>query len=189
MDSFSEFEDLPTILPVSTVRYSGMLSLSGAGGDSGMGGFDIKQLEDIILARFLSRDSYARSFLGTIGTGERCRVKPCLVSGKGVTLKHYGVEIHGSRKWDLPPHEEEFLIPGRGDSIYINPFLLMSELLSDIVAILECTKRTESGMRTFSQTTSPQNQEENPDPHEPKVLFLGTSGKKESAGQSNIRNL
>ena len=46
-------------------------------------------------------------------------------------------------------------IPGRRDSIFINPFLLRSELLPDIVAILECIKRTESGMWTFFQITAP----------------------------------
>ena len=56
----------------------------------------------------------------------------------------------------VPPlPEEAFLIPGRRDRIFINPFLLGAELLSDIVAILECTKRKESGMRTFSQIRPP----------------------------------
>ena len=53
---------------MATVRYSVTLSLSGAGGDSGMWGGDIHQLEDLILTRFLSRDACARSFLGKIGT-------------------------------------------------------------------------------------------------------------------------
>ena len=74
-----------------------------------------------------------------------------------------------------PPPEEALLIPVRGDSIFINQFLFRAELFSDIVAILECTKRTESWMRTFFQIT--QNQENNPDPHEPKVLLLVTIGK------------
>ena len=39
------------------------------------------------------------------------------------------------------------------------------------------------------QITSPQNQEENPDPHKPKVLFLSTPGKQESSGQDTTRNL
>ena len=99
------------------------------------------------------------------------------------------VETHGSWKWDPPPPEEVFLISGRGDSIFINPFLLRSELSFDIVAILECTKSTESRMRTLFQIIAPQNQEENPDPHEPKVLLLGTSRKQESSGKSDLRNL
>ena len=57
------------------------------------------------------------------------------------------------------------------------------------MAILECTKRVEYGMRTIFQITASQNQEDNPDPHEPKVLFLGTPVKKESAGQATISNL
>ena len=121
--------------------------------------------EDIILARFLSRYAHAKSCLGSIGTGVMCCVNPRLISGVGLTLKHCGVETHGSRKWDPPPPEEEFFIPGRGDNILINPFLLRAELSSDIVAILKCTKRTESGMRIFFQITDPQNQEENSDPH------------------------
>ena len=162
---------------VATVRYSGIYFLSGAGGDIVFGGEDIHQLEDLILARFISRGACARSFLGGIRTGARCCVKPRLVSGKVVMLNHRGVETHGSWKWEPPLPKEIFFIPGRGDSIFINTFLLRSELLSDIVAILECTKRTESGMRTFFQIIDPQNQEENPYPHETKVLLLGTPGK------------
>ena len=41
-----------------------------------------------------------------------------------------------------PPPEEEFFIPVRGDSIFINPFVLMPELTPDIVDIFECTKIT-----------------------------------------------
>ena len=68
-------------------------------------------------------------------------------------------------------------IPGRGDSIFINSFLLKTELSIDIVAILECTKRTESGMRTILQITAPQKQEKNLVLYEPKVLLLFTPGK------------
>ena len=57
------------------------------------------------------------------------------------------------------------------------------------MAILECTKSTESSMRTFFQITAPKNQEEHSDPHEPKILFLGIPGKQESAGQVDLRNL
>ena len=57
------------------------------------------------------------------------------------------------------------------------------------MAILECTKRTESGMGTVYQTTETKNQEENLDPHESKVLFLGTLVKQDSAGQDAIMNL
>ena len=104
-----------------------------------------------------------------------------------VTLKQCGVETHGSPNWDSPPPEEDF--SGRGDIIFINPFFLRYELLPDIVAILECTKRTESSMRTFPHNNVPQNQEKKPEPHENKVLFLGTPGNQESAGQSSLRNL
>ena len=46
--------------------------------------------------------------------GLRCYVKTLLISGEVLMLKQYGVEIHGSRKWDPLPPEEEFFIPGRG---------------------------------------------------------------------------
>ena len=120
--------------------------------------------------------------------GARCFINPCLISGEGLTLKHCGVETCGSRKWDPPLLEDTFLIPVRGNIIFINKFLLRAESLSDIVAILEYTKRTESRMRTFYYITAPQNQQENSDPHETKVLFLGTTVKQESAGQANIMN-
>ena len=68
-------------------------------------------------------------------------------------------------------------IPGRGDIIFKNPFLLRAELSPDIVAILECTKTKESGMRNFFHITASKNQEENSYPHEPKVLFLGKLGR------------
>ena len=67
--------------------------------------------------------------------------------------------------------------------------MLRSELSSDIVAILEFTKRAESGIQEFFQITANQNQEEKTDPHEPKVLLLGTPGKYESAGKADISNL
>ena len=38
MDSFPKFEDIPSMPPLATVEDSGRLSLSGAGGDSEMGG-------------------------------------------------------------------------------------------------------------------------------------------------------
>ena len=66
----------------------------------------------------------------------RCCVKPHLISLEGLTLKHCGVGAHGSRKWDPPSPEEAFFIPGRGDSIFIEIFLLRAELLSDIMDIL-----------------------------------------------------
>ena len=44
-------------------------------------------------------------------------------------------------------------------------------------------------MRTFFQITAPQNQEENLVPHKSKVLFLGTTGKQDSAGKSTLRDL
>ena len=39
------------------------------------------------------------------------------------------------------------------------------------------------------QITSPQNQEENPDPHKPKVLLLGAPGNHESTGKDVLRNI
>ena len=39
------------------------------------------------------------------------------------------------------------------------------------------------------QITAPQNQENNLDPHESNVLFLGTHGKQASDGQVDLRNL
>ena len=98
------------------------------------------------------------------------------------------VETRGSQKWDPPPPKEAFLIPGRAYRIFINPFLLRVELFSDIMAILEYTKIWKSGMRIFFQINAPQNQEENPDPHEPNILLLGTPGKQEYAGQTTLRN-
>ena len=54
--------------------------------------------------------------------GVRFYVNPRLISGEGLILKHCGVETHRSWNWYSPPPEEEFLIPGRGDIIFINPF-------------------------------------------------------------------
>ena len=109
---------------VATVGDSGKLSLAGTAGDIGMGGGvgEIYQLEDIILSRFLSQDAYAMSFLGRIRTGSGYRVNPHLISGEGLTLKHFGMERHGTRKWDPPPSKEAFFIPKRGDIIFINQF-------------------------------------------------------------------
>ena len=67
--------------------------------------------------------------------------------------------------------------------------MLTVELSPDIVAILECTKRAESGMWTFFQIIAPQNQEENSYPHEPKVLLLSTSVKQYSSGKYALINL
>ena len=148
--------------PMATVVDSGTLYLAGAGGDIGVGGGggDNFQLEDLILTQLLIQDARARSCLRSIGTGARCCVNPHLIPGEGLTFKHCGMKTHGSRKWDAPPPEEEFCIPGRGDSIFINPFSLRAELSLDIVDILECTKMTEYRMRKFSQITAPQIQEE-----------------------------
>ena len=44
-------------------------------------------------------------------------------------------------------------------------------------------------MWTFPQITGPQNQENSSDPHEPEVIFLGTTGKQDSAGQAALSNL
>ena len=71
MDLFPEFKEIPPMPPVATVGDYGMLVLSGAGGESGMGRGDIHQLEDLILAQFLFWGVWARSCLGRIGTGER----------------------------------------------------------------------------------------------------------------------
>ena len=109
--------------PVATAGDSGKLSLYVAGGYIGIGGGGgVHQSRYLILSRFLSWDARARTCLGRIGTVTRCCVKPRLVSGEGVTLKHCGLETHGSWKWDTPPPEEAFLIPGRGDRIFINLF-------------------------------------------------------------------
>ena len=149
---------------VATVGDSGTLSLSRMRGGSEMGGGNINLLNHVIIPRFLVWDARARSCLGRIGTGARCCVKPRLISGEGLTLKHCVVETHGSRKWEPPPHEETSLIPGRGDSIFINQFLLRDELSSDIMTILECTNRTESGMRTLFSYDRPQKSGREPRP-------------------------
>ena len=47
----------------------------------------------------------------------------------------------------------------------------------------------ESAMRNFFQITTPKNQEENPESHETKVLFLGTPGKQESERNATLRNI
>ena len=70
-------------------------------------------------------------------------------SGNAVVETGWSGNPHLLRKW--------FFIPGSGDSIFVNPCLLRSELLSDVVAILECTKRTESGRQTFLQITETKN--------------------------------
>ena len=44
-------------------------------------------------------------------------------------------------------------------------------------------------MRNFFRITVPQNQEENLDSHESRVIFLVTPVKQESAGQAALRNL
>ena len=112
------------MLPVATIGDSSTFYLARVGGDSGMGGGDVQISEDIILSCFLSQDTCARSCLESIGIGAMCRVKTHLVSGEGLTLKQCGVETHESQKWDPPPTEEAFLIPGRGDIFFINPFWL-----------------------------------------------------------------
>ena len=48
-----------------------------------------------------------------------------------------------------PTSGGSIFIPGGGDIIFINPFLLRQELSPNIVAILECTKRMEYGMQSF----------------------------------------
>ena len=85
-----------------TARDSGTLSLYGVGGYNGIEEGDIHHSEGLILTRLLSWDARARSCLGRIGTGVRLCVKPRLVSDEGVTLKHCGVETHGS--WKRDPH-------------------------------------------------------------------------------------
>ena len=70
-------------------------------------------------------------------------------------MKNCGVEIHVSQKWYPPPPEETFFIAVGGGIIFINTFLFRVKLSSDIVAILECTKRTEFVMHTFFQITAP----------------------------------
>ena len=59
----------------------------------------------------------------------------------------------------------------------------------DIVAILECTRRTESGMWTFFHITAPQKHEKKLNIDESKVLFWGTPVKQESSGKVTLRNL
>ena len=100
--------------PVATVGDSNTLSLSEAGVESGMGEGNIHQLEDLILDRFLSRDARARSCLGRIGKGARCCVKPRLISGEGLKMKHCRVKTYVSRKWYPPPPEEAFLFQKGG---------------------------------------------------------------------------
>ena len=67
-----------------------------------MGEGNIHHLENLILSRFISQDAYVKSCLGRIMKGVRCCVKPRLILGEGLTLKHYRAETYVSRKWD--PH-------------------------------------------------------------------------------------
>ena len=130
------------MLPAATVVYSSTLYLEGVDGDSEMGRVGVHQSEYIILAFFRSQNALSMSCLDRIGAGEKCCVKPCLVSGEGLTVENCWMGKHVIRKRNPPPPEEAFLIPGRGDKIFINLFLLSEELLPAIVAILECTNRT-----------------------------------------------
>ena len=137
--------------PVATIRESSTFSFSG---QVGIVGWGVMTSEDLILTQLLSCDACSRSCLGRIRTRARCCVNPHLISGEGLTFKNCGVETHRSRKW-TPISRGSALITGRGDSIIINTVLLRAKLSSDIVAILKCTKRKESGMRTFLQITAP----------------------------------
>ena len=56
-------------------------------------------------------------------------------------LNHCGLDTQGIQNWDPPPPWEELFIPGKGDSIFIKPFLLKTELSSKIVSNLECNNR------------------------------------------------
>ena len=107
-----------------TASDSGTLSLASVGGDSGIWVGGVNQLEDLIISRFLSWYAHTWSCLGIIRTEARFCVKPRLVSGEGLTISHCGVEMNRLQKWYLPPPEEEFFIPRRGDRILINTFLL-----------------------------------------------------------------
>ena len=77
-------------------------------------GGGVHHSKDPILARFLSRYACASSCLNSIGIGARFCVKPSLVPGGVLTLKHCGVETHGIRKWYPPPPEEAFLFQEGG---------------------------------------------------------------------------
>ena len=56
--------------------------------------------------------------------GAKCCVNPHLMSGESLTPKHYGLEIHGSRKSDPPPPKEVFLFQEWGMSFSHIIFLL-----------------------------------------------------------------
>ena len=101
-------------------RFRYFIFVRGGRGEWNEGGGVIHQFEDLILSRFLSREAHARSWLGRIGKGARGCVKSHIISGKGLTLKHCGVETHGSQKWSPLDPEEALLIPGGGDIIFIN---------------------------------------------------------------------
>ena len=113
----------------------------GRVGVVGWGGGNIHHPEDLIFTRFISLYACARSCLGRIRAVLRCYVNPCLISGEGLILKYCGMETHGSRKWD-PPLLRKRLYSMKRDIIFMNPFFFRAELSSDIVANLECTKRT-----------------------------------------------
>ena len=88
-------------------------------------------------------------------------------------MKHCGVETHGSRKWDPPPHKGEYFIPERGDSIFINPSL-KDRTIALYHGYFRIYQEKEIWDTEFFQIIVPQNQGNKLDPHETKVVFLGT---------------
>ena len=62
--------------------------------------------------------------LGGIGIGEKCCVKTFAFSEEGLHINHFWMDTHDIRKWDPLPLVWAVFIPGKGDSIFIHPFIL-----------------------------------------------------------------
>ena len=87
-----------------------------------LGRGNVHQYGGKILDRFTSQDAQMRSCLGRIRTGEKCYIKPLLIYGERSLLNCYGLETQGICKWDPPPSEEAFFIPGRGVVFLLTSF-------------------------------------------------------------------
>ena len=71
-----------------------------------------------------------------------------------------------------PPLTGKLFIPGRGDIILINPFLLKAYILAEVVTNLELVKWSEPGIMTFFQINAPRKEYSAPsDPNETNVSY------------------
>ena len=79
-----------------------------------MGGGNVHQSEDLILAWFLSWYDRTRSCFGRIGMGVRFCVKTRIILWGGLTMKQCVVKTHGSHKWYPLTPEETFFYCSKG---------------------------------------------------------------------------